>query len=434
MSRKFFVKDTDYATEDTAGVVKVGEGLSVSNEGVLSVSSSGQRGNPYIYVTLEEYMTITPVANTLYWVLGNDGKHGVYMNGALVEGENLTAKIYGVSWYGTGTTAWTRTDKSADFSDPVPYMSGASNYGSPFDNCYPWSGMKISERTGGTMVSIPKFWYKITQSGLGMKIQIADSEVEGFSVSPAHMDRGDGIGERDVVYIGRYHCGSSAYKSVSGQKPKVKITRSSARSSIHNLGSNIWQSDFAMRFTIWLLYIVEFANWDSQSKIGYGCGKGGSTESMGYTDRMPYHTGTTQSSRTTYGLGTQYRYIEGLWDNVFDWCDGCYYNSNGLNIINNPNNFSDSSNGVVVDIPSSGYPSAFTVMNANGIFPLFIPTTSGGSSSTYSCDFWTFDSSTPCLKMGGHYTQSLQPGLFNVSSNKTTDTYDYIGCRLQELP
>ena len=45
MSRKFFVKDTDYAPEDTAGVVKVGSGLSVSNEGVLSTDNSGTSGS-----------------------------------------------------------------------------------------------------------------------------------------------------------------------------------------------------------------------------------------------------------------------------------------------------------------------------------------------------------------------------------------------------
>lgn len=32
--------------------------------------------------------------------------------------------------------------------------------------------------------------------------------------------------------------------------------------------------------------------------------------------------------------------------------DGCYYNSNGLNVISNPNNFSDSANGTLVGTPS----------------------------------------------------------------------------------
>lgn len=339
--------------------------------------------------------------------------------------------IYGASWDGTSTTKWSRTDEAAEFTDPVPYVAGAKSYGSPFDDRLPWSGMVKSERTGGTMVAIPKFWYKLTQNGSGMSIQIADRAVEGYSVSPAHMDRGDGHGERDVVYIGRYHC-NGTYKSGTGS-PRANMTRSSARSGIHNLGSTIWQSDFAMRFTLWLLYIVEFADWNSQAKIGYGCGNNSSPQPMGYTDSMPYHTGTTQSSRTTYGCGTQYRNIEGLWDNVLDWCDGCYYNSNGLNIILNPSEFSDSSNGTAVGVPSNGWPSAFKV-KTNGGFPMFIPTSASGNDATYSCDYWYFGSSYPCLYVGGYYSHSSYYGLFYVSYSSASYYDGYIGCRLQELP
>lgn len=339
--------------------------------------------------------------------------------------------IYGASWDGTSTTKWSRTDEAADFTDPVPYVAGASSYGSPFDNLQPWAGMVKSERTGGTMVSIPKFWYKLTQNGRGMSIQIADRAVEGYSVSPAHMDRGDGHGERDVVYIGRYHC-NGTYKSGTGS-PRANMTRSSARSGIHNLGSTIWQSDFAMRFTLWLLYIVEFADWNSQAKIGYGCGNNSSPQSMGYTDSMPYHTGTTQSSRTAYGCGTQYRNIEGLWDNVLDWCDGCYNNGNGLNIILNPSEFSDSSNGTAVGVPSNGWPSAFRV-KTNGGFPVFIPTSASGNDATYSCDYWYFSSSNPCLCVGGNYSRSSSYGLFFVNYYSASYYDGGIGCRLQELP
>lgn len=341
------------------------------------------------------------------------------------------AHIYGASWDGTSTTKWSRTDEAAEFTDPVPYVAGASSYGSPFDNLQPWAGMVKSERTGGTMVSIPKFWYKLTQNGRGMSIQIADRAVEGYSVSPAHMDRGDGHGERDVVYVGRYHCNSS-YRSGTGS-PKTNITRSSARSGIHNLSSTIWQSDFAMRFTIWLLYIVEFCDWNSQNAIGYGCGNNSFAKSMGYTDSMPYHTGTTQSSRTTYGCGTQYRNIEGLWDNVLDWCDGCYYNSSGLNVTLNPANFSDASGGMFVGTPSHGYPSAFTVKTTGG-YPLFIPTAAIGGESTYSCDSWDFDSLNPCLYVGGGYFQFANSGMFCVEYSSVSTTSSSIGCRLQELP
>ncbi len=344
----------------------------------------------------------------------------------------LTA-IYGVEWDGTATTKWTRTDAAETFTDPVPYVAGATSYGSPFDNISPWKDMTIEERTGGTMVKIPKFYYKLEHKGNGLKIQISESEFDGAIVSPAHTDRGDGKGERDVVYIGRYHCSEADYKSKPTHYPKNNITRATARAAIHSLGSNIWQSDFLMRFTIWLLYLVEFADWNSRERIGCGCGNNSSIEVMGYTDSMPYHTGTTQGSRTTYGLGTQYRNIEGLWDNVYDWCDGCYNDSNGINIIINPENFSDDSSGTSIGTPTSGFPSKFTVAVVNRVI-LFIPNESYGSDSTYSCGAWYFSQSGPIVLVGGYYKNYNNINMFFVSYSFKSEAVDFVGCRIQELP
>ena len=344
------------------------------------------------------------------------------------------SKTYGASWDGSSTTKWTRTDAAAGFADPVPYVAGAANYGSPFDDISPWKDMTVvDDSAAGKLVKIPKFYYKLTANGSGLSVQISMNKEDGFSVSPMHMNRGDGKGERDVAYVGRYHCATSTYKSTSGVNPANNATRSAMRTSIHNLGSTIWQFDFAARFTLWLLYIVEFADWNSQTKIGYGCGNNSGVQTMGYTDSMPYHTGTTQSSRTTYGLGTQYRNIEGLWDNVMDWFDGCYYNSNGMNIILNPANFSDTANGTLVGKPSNGWPGAFTVSNAAG-FPMFYASATGGSESTYSCDSWYFNASGPCVCGGGYYSQDAGHGLFYVSCSSASSTSAYLGSRLQKLP
>ena len=343
--------------------------------------------------------------------------------------------IYGVEWDGTSTTVWSRTDKAAGFTNPVPYVAGQSKYGSPFDNLMPWSGMvRSSDPAAGELVAIPKFWFKWTKSGSRLKLQIADKATPGFHVSPAHADRGDGKGERNTVYIGRYHCHTSNWKSQSGGKPKANITRSAARNGIHGLGGTIWQSDIQIRMTIWMLYLVEFADWNSQKTIGKGCGDNSAPGNMGYTDSMPYHTGTTQNSRDSYGLGTQYRNIEGLWDNVYDWGDGCYYNSAGLNIIMNPNNFSDTSGGTAVGVPTSGWPSAFAVATKSGLEWCIYPTATEGSETTYSSDYWSFSASSPCLDFGGSYGRNGDRGLFCVNYVSVSVASASIGCRLQKLP
>lgn len=348
---------------------------------------------------------------------------------------SVTAKfvtIYGVSWDGTSTTKWSRTDASASFTDPVPAVSNG-NGSSPFDNLAPWNGMtKSTDSAAGVVVAIPKFYYKWTKSGNTLKLQIADGQTDGFNVSPAHANRGDGKGERDVVYVGRYHC-ASGYKSTTGAAQQVNITRSAARTGIHNLGATIWQFDYAMRVTIQMLYLVEFADWNSQAKIGYGCSTSGSKLNNGQTDAMTYHTGTTAANRTTYGF-TQYRNIEGLWDNVYDWMDGCYYNGNGMNIIFNPNNFSDSSGGTLIGKPSSGWPSAIAVSTVSGLEWAIYPTAASGSESTYVADSWSYNASNPCLCCGGNYFQNQYRGLFYVSYGSASYTGTGVGCRLQKLP
>ena len=342
--------------------------------------------------------------------------------------------IYGVEWDWTsgGSTKGTRTDGAAGFGDPNPAVNNGSG-SSPFDNLYPWNGMVKETRSGGVMVKEPKYWYKWTKTGKKLKLQIADGPVEGFHVDPVNMDRGDGLGELDFSYIGRYHCASGTYKSETNKAQQVNITRSGARSSIHNLGANIWQMDFAQMWYVGMLFLVEFADWNGQTAIGYGCSSGNSKQNNGRTDSMQYHTGTTAANRTTYGF-TQYRNIEGWWDNVYDWMDGCYYNSNGLNVIKNPAQFSDSANGVLVGKPVAGYPSDFTIPTQDGLEWALFPSAANGSQTTYVPDSWNYSGGSPCLRHGGNYSQVLSHGPFYVNYSAASDTSSYIGCRLQERP
>lgn len=343
--------------------------------------------------------------------------------------------IYGVEWDWTssGPTKGTRTDAAAGFSDPNPAVNNGTG-SSPFDSLMPWAGMVKETRTGGVMVKEPKYWFKWTKTGKKLKLQIADGPVDGFHVDPVNMDKGDGLGELDFSYIGRYHCASGTYKSETNKAQQVSITRSTARTSIHNLGANIWQMDFAQMWYVGMLYLVEFADWNGQKTIGYGCSAAGSKENNGKTDAMQYHTGTTAANRTTYGY-TQYRNIEGWWDNVYDWMDGCYYNSNGLNVILNPSKFSDNANGTLIgSMPSSGYPNDMAVPTQSGFEWALRPATTGGSDSTYVPDYWNFSGSSPCLFRGGSFDQYQGHGPFYVDYSSASNAGTYIGCRLQERP
>ena len=345
------------------------------------------------------------------------------------------AQIYGVQWDGTASTTWSRTDAAETFVNPTPAVNNG-NGSSPFDTIMPWAGMVVEDdATAGKLVKIPKYWFKWTRSGNGMKLQISNGPEAGFHVSPAHADRGDGKGERDYVYVGRYHCNTS-YKSQAGSQPAASMTRAAARSSIHNLGSTYWQYDFAMYWTIMMLYLVEYANWNSQATIGYGCSPSGSKFNMGATDNMVYHTGTSAASRTTYG-SVQYRHIEGLWDNVYDWCDGIRFSGSTVYCIANPASFSDTSGGTNVGTraTSSGYISGWTNPTANGFEYALYPNAVSGSETTYVCDYCYYYASGVVLRVGGDFGQDQDRGaffLYGYSAASSANTS--IGCRLQKLP
>lgn len=357
---------------------------------------------------------------------------------------SVTYPMYGAEWDGTATTKWTRTDLAANFGDPVPYyVNMTETPSSPFDNIQPWAGMSIvNDSTVGKLVSIPKFYYKLTQDGAKLKIQIANEEIDGFSVSPAHMDRGDGEGERDVVYVGRYHCANATYKSTTGVAPMNNTTRSNFRTAIHNLGADIWQWDFALWFTIWLLYLVEYADWDSQKCIGYGANELSSSASgyNGQTDSMPYHTGT-DFQKETYGGSVQYRYIENLWSFGYDWLDGCRNYNNDFRVILNPLYFDDydNDNEISVGTVTDGMTKKMGVKDVSGIFPLFVPIESGGSSTTYITDSWymaTGNAKTN-IYVGASVASNLSYlmyGLFAARAVDRTTNNPHTSSRLMKLP
>lgn len=352
--------------------------------------------------------------------------------------------IYGVKWdwANRNDSALERTDMSRFFVEPSPAIANGTG-SSPFDLIYPWCNMQdIEDIEAGSLVSIPKFWYKMTNTNGIYTLQIADAPVDGFHVSPAHMDRGDGKGERDVVYVGKYDC-DSTYKSVSGATPITDITREVARANISALGNDIWQYDYLTMWTIRMLYLVEYADFNSQEKIGYGCSPNGAVVSTGYTDDMKYHTGTDAASLQTYG-GTKYRGIEGLWDNVYNYVDGVYYGSASTNVIKNPSHFGESGGinigtkiGANGNSSNYGEISQISVATAEGLAGLPFPSGKVNNSTfnIYACDYALGRSDGVILFTGGDCTKQKQNGLFNENTYEGVSGKGIsVGCRLIKLP
>lgn len=342
--------------------------------------------------------------------------------------------IYGVSWDGSASTTLSRTDDAALFVEPAPAVGTASG-SSPFDNCLPWSGMqKVTDGTQ-VLVSIPKFWVKVQHDPL--RIQIADQQTPGYQVSPAHRDRGDGVGERDVVYIGRYECGPD-YGSKSGQTPKVSTALATFRSGISALGAEYWQADYDLQLTLYYLYIVEFADWNSQAKIGRGYVDGNSAPlTTGGTDTMTYHTGRPEG--VDGKTAVQYRWIENPWGSAREWRDGIIFSDANICTYKNPEQFTDTYNSTGAEVrtnkrpTSGGYISAWGHDEDDAAF--IYPSAVAGAATTHVPDYCNYFSGVRALYVGGNCSNGDYAGLFFLyGNNAPTNTDGNLGSRLQKLP
>ena len=347
---------------------------------------------------------------------------------------SVKPQIFGVSWDKSSSSSFTRTDDASSFSEPIPSVNGSSG-SSPFDNIYPWSEMTITTIGDNTMVKIPKFWYKITNTSSNLTIQISNVDRSGFYTSPAHRGRTSS----NYVYVGRYKSTTNNYKSQSGKLPKTNITKTEASDGCRKQGGNsyisgYYQQDYAMWWTIRLLYLVEFASWDAQAKIGYG-GTSSGIVNTGYTDSMLYQTGTI--AQTIEGVGgTQYRNIEGLWDNGLEWLNGIYISGYDVHISNST---TEGSFYVFSSLPYTNgniQSLAFPLPSSDYYWAVYPSTTVTDSTyQTYISDLYTKGYNGKYVCTGGKAGSiSRSFGLFYFEVNSESTAYAYIGTRLMYIP
>lgn len=347
---------------------------------------------------------------------------------------------YGVEWdYSQSATTLTRIGLAADLSDPVPATSLTAEGSSPFDSVMPWSGMKrynvidgaiaYSEDDAGfsmtdydTVVYIPPFYYAAYKDEENSKWRwsISPTEKDGYALHP-------GSGR----YIGRYHTSgdSTAVFSKSGVQPLVSTTRPNFRTYSHNKGDNWWMIDIATWSALQLLFLVEFADFHSQNKLGTGYGS--NSQALGSTDAAVYHT--YNGGNTT----NQYRWIEQPWGRVLDWVDGFMASARACYLGTNNSTFTDATTNLKaadVTLPSSQYITGFGYSNK---FPwaMLPDAASGGSASTYVPDYVSSNAGTHVLCVGGSFSSYVDYGLFYfIAFNNASFSDASIGSRLLYIP
>ena len=376
--------------------------------------------------------------------LGDQTAEGTVSITASGQSKSLTlsyANVFGVCWdTSNSSTALTRLTPSIDpyglvtksvTTEPVPAV-GTGAGSSPFDSFMPWSGMKecnlnnagavtawkgdsgFSRSNNFTMVFIPEFYVAAKRNGTKQYFYVSDKPKTGMTKHP-------GSGK----YVGRYTIPGSK----SGVTSTVNITRTTARSNAKKNGDKWHLYDFATYCAIIFLYVVEFADWNCQKKIGPGI-TNVSMHSNGDTDNMKYHTGRTNDWAGDAQNPVQYRWIENLWGNVYQWVDGFNANGTAAYYCTDPSKYADDTATGYTNIgtlPASGWIKDLTVTD-NG---LLIPKTSGGSETTYVPDYAYSDPDWRVLCVGGAWSEGTYAGLlsFNASTS-SSGSYSNVSARL----
>ncbi|MEG0913712.1 MAG: hypothetical protein RSG53_08905 [Oscillospiraceae bacterium] len=380
---------------------------------------------------------------------------GILVGGSSSIKKPKTTQFYGVEWnFGNPSTILSRLGDAIGLTDPQPSV-GSNSGQSPFDNLYPWSEItehniindKIAYAKGDanfsrtaydTVVRIPKFWFKTEFGTSTMKFYIATGAADGYTLHPAFF-RGDGV-TRDYIYVGKYNTGSG-FVSRSGVAPLVNQTRSYFRSNSASKGTPWWQYDIATYSAVALLYLIEYADWNSQQMIGRGVVDTTAAVNNGTTDGLVYHSGRVAG--TDGQTAIQYRWIENLWGNVWDFVDGINFNGATPYYCLNPSRFTDDNSTNYTGLAYSALATAGNVsypcklgVDASAAW-LNLPTLGGGSDASYISDGWWSNTGWRILIVGGNWTYASNAGLFaRLADNASSGAYAgaNIGGRLLFLP
>lgn len=256
------------------------------------------------------------------------------------------------------------------------------------------------------MVEQPKFYYKVVPlklekvvDGKGFHMRkaryyVSDTKKAGFKLHPAFIHDGK---EKNFIYLSAYE--GSVFDVSAGQyilndaqttdfaattgdkmssivnaKPASGLTqgltRNGSRVIAKNRGTGWFQSYAATVAASQLLFLIEYASFNTQTAIGMGNvsktddGASSMSENTGATTGLGNKSGSVTNVN---GINiVSYRGEENFWGNIWKWVDGLNIEAKGLN------NLYVADHGFADDIGSDPYKDAgITLAKANGYISAF---------------------------------------------------------------
>ena len=284
----------------------------------------------------------------------------------------------------------------------------------------------INGTDGNVMVEIPKFWYKYEHVSGVHKWSISDgNRGPDYEVHPAFIRGGV---EKDYRYYPAYGGFNLSGKLISGsgRTPTVSQTRAQFRILAAANGAGWSQIDWNLLVAVQLLYLTEYADFNSQAMIGRGNDIGSDyTMTTGGSNSI----GNASSLSTNNDTWMSYRGIENWYASMFKFIDGVNVQERKYFINSNPATFAD-------DVFTGDYvDSGITSVATNGYVSNLVPSKKGfvasavaGSDSTYIPDYFYQAAGNMIILFGGRAGTGLNAGGFGLFADfGASNAYAFIG-------
>ena len=310
---------------------------------------------------------------------------------------------------------------------------------------------------GQVMVKVNKFYYKLDVSQTGDldgvhirkgKWSISDTLDDGFKLHPAFL-AADGVTELDYFLYGAFDAvgqdsngtystsyNTTTYKlgSVGGNAytPTNSFTRATARTMATNRGAGWYQAGVKQTMALQMLFAVEYG-FNSQLSVGYGIVGASAASKTGIT--IGSTTSGTKDNQTT---PVNWRGIENLWGNIWNWIDGLNINNRVPYVCDTFTFVDDTSTGytqIGFSIPSqNAYVSALGY-DANNDWIMLPSEATGANENSAIGDYVYSNTGWRVACLGGYWADAFKVGLFDwILGDDSSNANSRRGSRLMYVP
>ena len=243
-------------------------------------------------------------------------------------------------------------------------------------------------------------------------------------------------GDANVTIETQKDFNNDKLSSVSGKAPINYGTRANFRAMAVNRDTGWRQQDYDLVSAVQLLYLVEFANWNSQLMIGNGLTDWGSATWGAWNDYNPIErsgnsngdgnaTANNSAGSGNTGSYMSYRGIENFFGDLWKWVDGLNvefgtgadYTGQAYACNDDSLPFADNVSagytalagllpGKISNVSQSGWQRTLCQQGRG-----FLPTATGGGDSTYICDYYYQSTGWRVAMLGGSASSGLLAGV-----------------------